>query len=90
MTTAYYYTPSGRNIDAGGSLDLTDLAPPKNSASDSASADYRTLNGRPLQGGGGIIPDVEVNPTPADIASGRDVVFEKGLEVLREKIKGED
>jgi C-terminal processing protease CtpA/Prc len=37
--------------------------------------------------GVGIIPDVEVGPTPADIASGRDAVLEKGLEVLRKKIK---
>jgi carboxyl-terminal processing protease len=37
--------------------------------------------------GVGIIPDVEVNPNISDIASGRDVVLEKGLEVLREKIK---
>lgn len=37
--------------------------------------------------GVGIIPDVEVHPTPADIAADRDVVLEKGLEVLRSKIK---
>ena len=37
--------------------------------------------------GVGIIPDVEVHPSPADIAAGRDVVLEKGLEVLRAKIK---
>ncbi len=37
--------------------------------------------------GVGIIPDVEVHPTPADIAAGRDIVLEKGLKVLRSKIK---
>jgi carboxyl-terminal processing protease len=37
--------------------------------------------------GVGIVPDVEAGPTPADIASGDDVVLEKGLEVLCEKIK---
>jgi C-terminal processing protease CtpA/Prc len=36
--------------------------------------------------GAGIIPDVEVHPTPNDIAACRDVVLEKGLEVLRAKI----
>ena len=36
--------------------------------------------------GVGVIPDVEIHPTPADIAAGRDVVLEKGLEVLQEKI----
>ncbi|HUS72602.1 MAG TPA: S41 family peptidase [Sedimentisphaerales bacterium] len=37
--------------------------------------------------GVGIIPDVEVHPTPADIAVGKDIVLEKGLKVLRSKIK---
>jgi len=37
--------------------------------------------------GVGIIPDVEVLPTSADIATGRDVVLEKGLEVLRSNLK---
>jgi C-terminal processing protease CtpA/Prc len=37
--------------------------------------------------GVGIIPDLEVHPTPADIAVGRDAVLEKALEVLRAKIK---
>ena len=32
--------------------------------------------------GVGVIPDVEVHPTPKDIAAERDVVLEKGLEVL--------
>lgn len=35
----------------------------------------------------GIIPDVEVHPTPADIAAGRDVVLEKGIEVLKSKLR---
>ena len=37
--------------------------------------------------GVGIIPDIEVHPTPADIAAGRDVVLQKALDVLRAKIK---
>lgn len=37
--------------------------------------------------GVGIIPDVEVCPTPKDIAAGKDVVLEKGLDVLRSKVK---
>jgi carboxyl-terminal processing protease len=36
--------------------------------------------------GVGIVPDVEVHPTPADIAAAHDVVLEKGLEILREKM----
>lgn len=37
--------------------------------------------------GVGIIPDVEVHPTQADIAMNRDVVLEKGLEVLNSKME---
>ena len=33
--------------------------------------------------GVGIIPDVEIGPTPQDIAQGRDAVLEKGIEVLK-------
>lgn len=36
--------------------------------------------------GVGVIPDVEIHPTPQDIADGRDVVLEKGIEVLKELI----
>lgn len=33
--------------------------------------------------GVGIIPDVEIGPTPQDIAAGRDAVLDKGVEVLK-------
>jgi len=36
--------------------------------------------------GVGVIPDVEIYPTPQDIADGRDLVLEKGIEVLKELI----
>ena len=36
--------------------------------------------------GVGVIPDVEVHPSPADIAAGHDVVLEKGIEVLKDYI----
>ena len=36
--------------------------------------------------GVGVIPDVEIYPTPQDIADGRDAVLEKGIEVLKELI----
>ena len=42
-------------------------------------------DGRPFVGVG-IIPDVQVYPTQKDIAGGRDVVLEKGLEVLKGKM----
>jgi C-terminal processing protease CtpA/Prc len=34
----------------------------------------------------GIIPDIEVNPTKESIISGRDIVLEKGLKVLKEQL----
>lgn len=43
-------------------------------------------DGRPFVGIG-IVPDVEVYPSQKDIAAGRDIVLEKGLEVLRQKMK---
>lgn len=36
--------------------------------------------------GVGVIPDVEVHPTAADIAAGRDSVFEEGLATLKKMI----
>ncbi len=36
--------------------------------------------------GVGVIPDVEVNPTPADVIAGRDVVLEKGIDILKSKM----
>lgn len=39
--------------------------------------------------GVGIIPHIEIYPTREDILQGRDAVFERGLEVLRQKIKGD-
>ncbi len=35
--------------------------------------------------GVGIIPDIEINPTQSDIAAGRDVVLEKGIDILKSK-----
>jgi len=37
--------------------------------------------------GVGIIPDVEVNPAPTDIITCRDVVLEKGIKILKSKLK---
>ncbi len=38
--------------------------------------------------GTGILPDVAVEPTVEDIARGRDVTLERGVEILRERIQG--
>ncbi len=55
LTTAYYYTPSGRSIQRAlpGSQIVRDV--PK---------EYRTDSGRKVRGGGGIQPDYEVYPEP--------------------------
>ncbi|HLJ12981.1 MAG TPA: S41 family peptidase [Bryobacteraceae bacterium] len=58
LTTAFYYTPSGRSIQkplAAGMLDAAAIAPP---------GDYRTDSGRKVAGGGGIQPDFVVHPDP--------------------------
>jgi carboxyl-terminal processing protease len=57
LTTAFYYTPSGRSIQKplhGGQLDTA-------TSNDSAGT-YRTDSGRVVRGGGGIRPDYLVYP----------------------------
>jgi len=44
-------------------------------------------DGRPFVGVG-IVPDVEVHPSQKDVATGRDAVLEKALEVLKERMAG--
>ncbi|MCS7025620.1 MAG: S41 family peptidase [Bryobacteraceae bacterium] len=58
LTTAFYYTPSGRSIQRplqGGSL---------NQLISSPQLEYRTTKGRKVSGGGGIQPDEIVLPEP--------------------------
>ncbi len=62
LTTALYYTPSGRSIqkalkDKGEEFALTGTT-----AHPNTRADFKSDKGRPLQGGGGIIPDIVVQP----------------------------
>ncbi len=67
ITTAKYYIPSGRCIQA---INYSDR---KSDGSvgfipDSLKSEFKTLNGRPVFDGGGVDPDVEVEPqTPAPI-----------------------
>jgi carboxyl-terminal processing protease len=63
LTTAYYYTPSGRSIQrplASGQISPEAIA----GRADDIKA-YQTASGRTLRGGGGIQPDREVYPEPA-------------------------
>lgn len=59
LTTALYYTPSGRSIQKP----LGDaFALGKTSANPNHQADFRTDGGRVVKGGGGIEPDFVVQP----------------------------
>jgi carboxyl-terminal processing protease len=56
LTTARWYTPSGRNIDYASETPLADVpAPPTDSAGRPV---FKTDSGRKVFGGGGIVPDV--------------------------------
>jgi len=61
LTTAFYYTPSGRSIQRplheGGQLDTV-----TGSLEPASSREYRTDSGRKVKGGGGIEPDIVVFP----------------------------
>ncbi len=62
LTTALYYTPSGRSIqkalkDRGEEFALTGTT-----AHPNARSDFKSDKGRAVEGGGGIIPDVLVQP----------------------------
>jgi carboxyl-terminal processing protease len=69
LTTALYYTPSGRSIhrkdrenDEEAFLDEDEgVAPPApHAAPGEARPEYRTAGGRTVYGGGGIAPDIDV------------------------------
>ncbi|HEV2177157.1 MAG TPA: S41 family peptidase [Terriglobia bacterium] len=74
LITAQYFTPSGRSIQRP--LPGTQLAaavaqgspdgPADSAAGSKGAAAFHTDDGRPLQSGGGITPDVLVPPRPLD------------------------
>src|ERR1044072_3086436 len=94
ITTARWYTPSGRSIQ-GASLDSV-------MGATHALADpvlHRTDSGRPLYGGGGIVPDVMLDPdtlTTAEqgftgalngqLTAFRDVITAYALELRRSNV----
>ncbi|MCC6542486.1 MAG: S41 family peptidase [Flavobacteriales bacterium] len=74
ITTARYYTPSGRSIQRpyGKGIDYMDDLEDRadhgellhaDSISTDSTKEYRTLNGRTVYGGGGVMPDLFI---PAD------------------------
>jgi len=65
LTTAKYYTASGRCIQRDYSKSFADYFNPRAHAKEkkeetSQESAYRTLTGRPVAGGGGITPDIQV------------------------------
>ena len=60
LTTALYYTPSGRSIQKP--FDPSQFALGATAAHPNAKSDFRTDKGRVVRGGGGIMPDVGVYP----------------------------
>jgi carboxyl-terminal processing protease len=98
ITTARWYTPSGRSIQ-GAVLDSA-----MGAAHPAAAVGYRSDGGRPLAGGGGIVPDVRLEPDTfstaeqgfsraldGQLAAFRDAVNATALDVRRRgAIRSED
>jgi carboxyl-terminal processing protease len=60
LTTAFYYTPSGRSIQKP--LRNSQLSETFAARADSGKPKYKTDDGRTVEGGGGIQPDVRIGP----------------------------
>lgn len=60
LTTAFYYTPSGRSIQKP--LRNSQLSETFAERSDASKPKYKTDDGRTVVGGGGIRPDIQVSP----------------------------
>ncbi len=63
VTISRYYTPSGRCIQ---SLDYWNRDEEGNAVKTSSFKDFATRNGRKVQDGGGVLPDVEIDATKAN------------------------
>lgn len=79
LTTALYYTPSGRSIQKP--LDAQQFELGATTAHPNKQSEFRTDKGRAVTGGGGIRPDFAVGPAPmtrlqiALVASGSFTTF---------------
>jgi carboxyl-terminal processing protease len=66
LTTALYYIPSGRSIQKTFSsqraFGAEDFALGATATHPNERTDFKTDSGRPVPGGGGIVPDIEVLP----------------------------
>ncbi|MUH37423.1 S41 family peptidase [Zobellia amurskyensis] len=63
VTISRYYTPSGRCIQ---SLDYWNRDEDNNAVKKTAFKDFTTRNGRKVQDGGGVLPDIEVASAKAN------------------------
>ena len=63
VTISRYYTPSGRCIQ---SLDYWNRDEDGNAVQKTAFKDFTTRNGRKVQDGGGVLPDIEITSTKAN------------------------
>ncbi len=64
LTTALYYTPSGRSIQKPLDASRFELGPA--TAQPNKKSEFRTDKGRSVTGGGGIQPDIVVYPAPVN------------------------
>jgi carboxyl-terminal processing protease len=62
LTTALYYIPSGRSIQKPFRSD--EFALGATAAHPNERNDFKSDSGRPVPGGGGIVPDIQVSPAP--------------------------
>jgi carboxyl-terminal processing protease len=80
LTTALYYIPSGRSIQKTFSsqkaFGADDFALGATATHPNDRTDFKTDSGRPVPGGGGIVPDVQVSP--ASLTQFRAVLEESG------------
>ena len=60
ITTALYYIPSGRSIQKA--FKASEFALGATAAHPNDRTDFKTDKGRPVPGGGGIVPDIEAYP----------------------------
>jgi carboxyl-terminal processing protease len=60
LTTALYYIPSGRSIQKA--FKTADFALGATAAHPNERTDFKTDSGRPVPGGGGIVPDIAAYP----------------------------
>ncbi len=80
LTTARWYTPVGRSIQGPYGIDAQEHAVEQDTMSQDSIGDrpeYSTDSGRTVYGGGGITPDLIVNP---DTLSSREQLYLQALE----------